>query len=52
MASGAGDAMLRSDARAIAALGKPVMIRWFWEMECTGSNGGTQGARAARCSGQ
>ena len=46
VASGADDAMLTSDARAIAALGKPVMIRWFWEMEFTGSNGGTQGARS------
>jgi beta-mannanase len=38
-------------AKAIAALDKPVMIRWFWEMEFTGNNGGQQGARAGRCIG-
>src|SRR5947209_628062 len=51
VASGADDALLISQAKAVAALGKPVMIRWFWEMEFTGSNGGKQGARAKSCIG-
>jgi hypothetical protein len=51
VASGADDAMLISDAKSLSALGKPLMIRWFWEMEFTGSNGGKQGQRAANCLG-
>ena len=51
VASGAEDAVLISDAKSVAALGKPLMIRWFWEMEFTGSNGGQQGQRAAACLG-
>ncbi len=51
VASGLDDAMLISDARSVAALGHPVMIRWFWEMEFTGSNGGEQGRRSTGCIG-
>jgi beta-mannanase len=51
VAAGADDATLVAQAKSIAALGKPVMIRWFWEMEFTGTNGGSQGARAAACIG-
>jgi hypothetical protein len=51
VASGADDALLVSQARAVAALHAPVMIRWFWEMEYTGSNGGAQGRQHAACLG-
>jgi len=51
VASGHDDQLLTHEAKSIAALHKPVMIRWFWEMEFTGSNGGQQGARAAQCIG-
>ncbi|MGH7746848.1 MAG: glycoside hydrolase family 26 protein, partial [Candidatus Dormibacteria bacterium] len=51
VAAGQDDQLLVSQARSIAGLGKPVMIRWFWEMEFTGSNGGRQGTRNATCIG-
>jgi hypothetical protein len=51
VAAGDDDALIASQAEAIAELHRPVMIRWFWEMEYTGSNGGKQGANAASCIG-
>jgi hypothetical protein len=33
IAAGAYDSMIRQRARATKALGKPVLIRWFWEMD-------------------
>jgi hypothetical protein len=51
VAAGADDNMIAAQAKAIAALHHPVMIRWFWEMEYTGSNGGKQGENAASCIG-
>jgi hypothetical protein len=49
--AGRDDALIENQAKAIAALRQPVMIRWFWEMEFTGSNGGHQGSNAAKCIG-
>jgi hypothetical protein len=51
VAAGIDDKMIASQATAIAELRRPVMIRWFWEMEYTGNNGGKQGANAASCIG-
>jgi hypothetical protein len=33
VASGAGDDLVRERADAVAALGRPVLLRWFWEMD-------------------
>jgi Glycosyl hydrolase family 26 len=33
VASGAEDALIRSRADAVRALGSPVLLRWFWEMD-------------------
>ncbi len=49
--AGQYDSLIVAQAKAIASLHHPVMIRWFWEMEYTGSNGGKQGANAAKCIG-
>jgi len=51
VAAGLDDKMIAAQATAIAALHQPVMIRWFWEMEFTGTNGGRQGENAAACIG-
>ncbi|HUY86230.1 MAG TPA: glycosyl hydrolase [Acidimicrobiales bacterium] len=51
VSAGQEDSLIIAQAKAIASLRHPVMIRWFWEMEYTGSNGGKQGANAAMCIG-
>jgi hypothetical protein len=33
VASGADDDLIRERADAVAALGRPVLLRWFWEMD-------------------
>jgi hypothetical protein len=33
VASGADDELIRQRADAVAALGRPVLLRWFWEMD-------------------
>jgi hypothetical protein len=33
VASGADDELVRQRADAVAALGRPVLLRWFWEMD-------------------
>jgi hypothetical protein len=33
VASGADDDLIRQRADAVAALGRPVLLRWFWEMD-------------------
>jgi len=51
LAAGSADALIAAQARAVAALGRPVMIRWFWEMDLSGSAYGVQGTHAAACLG-
>jgi beta-mannanase len=33
VATGADDELIRQRADAVAALGRPVLLRWFWEMD-------------------
>ena len=33
VAAGADDELIRARADAVAALGRPVLLRWFWEMD-------------------
>lgn len=43
IAAGSYDHLIGQRADQVAALGKPVLLRWFWEMD-TDNNGGESGA--------
>jgi beta-mannanase len=52
VAAGGDDALIRAYARALKAYGKPVFLRWFWEMNFTGTSAtGVQAVRDRRCLG-
>ena len=50
--AGIHDAYIRAQADAVAALGQPLFIRWFWEMDGTRNEGFAQSPEAYKAAWQ